>query len=81
MTAILLGLMANTNVYPLLVSLALSSMLLLELVFNQEHRKTYFKQAKQYDLSLSIVILIVLYIIAIYIILPPGDSNNHGGLD
>ncbi len=81
MAAFLLGLMANTNVYPLLVSLALSSMLLLELVFNQKHRKTYFKQAKKYDLSLSIVILIVLYIIAIYIILPPGDSNNHGGLD
>ncbi|MCC5636065.1 hypothetical protein LC593_09385 [Nostoc sp. CHAB 5844] len=78
--AILLGLLANSSAYALLVSFSLSLTLLVEFCFDSEHRKQYFNQSKRYDLFVSIGIIIFSLILSAYIITPPGDSYLHGGL-
>ncbi|AFY42632.1 hypothetical protein [Nostoc sp. PCC 7107] len=79
--AILLGLLANSSAYALLVSFSLSLTLLVEFYLDSEHRKQYFQQSKKYDLFLSIGIIIFSFILSAYIITPPGDSYLHGGLN
>ncbi len=79
--AILLGLLANSSAYGLLVSFSLSLTLLAEFCFDSEHRKHYFTQSQKYDLFLSILIIIFSFILSIYIITPPTDSYLHGGLN
>ena len=79
--AILLSLMANSNAYALFIAFALAVMLAAEFVFDRECRDIYFKQAKKYDLVVSLVILLGGFLLATYIISPPGDSTNHGGVD
>ncbi|WP_375505952.1 hypothetical protein [uncultured Nostoc sp.] len=79
--AILLGLLANSSAYGLLVSFSLSLTLLAEFCFDSEHRQQYFSQSQKYDLFLSIIIIIVSFILCIYIITPPIDSYLHGGLN
>lgn len=79
--AILLGLLANSSAYGLLVSFSLSLTLLAEFCFDSEHRRQYFSQSQKYDLFLSIIIIIVSFILCIYIITPPTDSYLHGGLN
>ena len=78
--SILLGLMANSNAYALFISFALSLTLLLEFFLDTEHRKHYLSQSRKYDLPASCLILLLCYLLAIYIIIPPADSYNHGGL-
>ena len=78
--SILLGLMANSNAYALFISLALSLTLAVELCADVEHRQRYLSKSQKYDLPVSLLILILCYILAIYIITPPPDSYNHGGL-
>ncbi|OKH31580.1 hypothetical protein FACHB389_21255, partial [Nostoc calcicola FACHB-389] len=51
--AILLGLLANSSAYGLLVSFSLALTLLAEFCFDSEHRKQYFNQSQKYDLFLS----------------------------
>ncbi|MEH2420964.1 MAG: hypothetical protein V7K48_08550 [Nostoc sp.] len=79
--AILLGLLANSSAYGLLVSLSLSLTLLAEFCFNSEHRQQYFSQSQKSDLFLSILLIIFSFILSIYIITPPTDSYLHGGLN
>ncbi|MFW9258521.1 hypothetical protein [Nostoc sp. CALU 546] len=79
--AILLGLLANSSAYGLLVSFSLLLTLLAEFCFDNEHRQQYFSQSKKYDLFLSILIVIFSFILSIYIITPPTDSYLHGGLN
>ncbi|MEH1839019.1 MAG: hypothetical protein V7L20_09675 [Nostoc sp.] len=79
--AILLGLLANSSAYGLLVSFSLSLTLLAEFCFDNEHRQQYFSQNRKYDLFLSIVIITFSFILSIYIITPPTDSYLHGGLN
>jgi hypothetical protein len=79
--AILLGLLANSSAYGLLVSFSLSLTLLAEFCFDSEHRQQYFNQSPKYDLFLSIVIIIFSFILSIYIMTPPTDSYLHGGLN
>ncbi len=79
--AILLGLLANSSAYGLLVSFSLSLTLLAEFCFDSEHRQQYFNQSQKYDLFLSIVIIAFSFILSIYIISPPTDSYLHGGLN
>ncbi|MEA5617701.1 hypothetical protein VB711_07605 [Cronbergia sp. UHCC 0137] len=78
--SVLLGLMANSNAYALLISFALLLTLIVEFCFDIEHRNQYFNQNKKYDLWLSIAIIVFCYILAISIITPPADSYLHGGL-
>ena len=78
--SILLGLMANSNAYALFISCALWLTLLVEFCVDAEHRKKYLSQSQKYDLPVSLLILLLCYLLAIYIILPPVDSYNHGGL-
>ena len=78
--SILLGLMANSNAYVLFISFALSLTLLTEFCLDTEHRKLYLSQSKPYDLPASFLILLLCYLLALYIIIPPVDSYNHGGL-
>ncbi|MFN6563328.1 MAG: hypothetical protein RMY28_026525 [Nostoc sp. ChiSLP01] len=79
--AILLGLLANSSAYGLLVSFSLALTLLAEFCFDSEHRKQYFSQSQKYDLLLSILIIIFSFIASIYIITPPTDSYLYGGLN
>ncbi|MDZ8104089.1 MAG: hypothetical protein RM338_00470 [Nostoc sp. DedQUE12a] len=78
--AIVLGLLANSSAYGLLVSFSLSLTLLAEFCFDSEHRQQYFSQSQKYDLLLSILIIIFSFVLSIYIITPPTDSYLHGGL-
>ena len=79
--AILLGLLANSSAYGLLVSFSLSMTLLVEFCFDSEHRHQYFIQSQKYDLFLSIAIITFSFILSIYIITPPTDSYLYGGLN
>lgn len=79
--AILLGLLANSSAYALLISFALSLTLLAEFCFDNEHRIQYFKQSYKYDLLISIGIIIISCLLSAYIIIPPEDSYLHGGLN
>ncbi|WP_334927721.1 hypothetical protein [Nostoc sp.] len=79
--AILLGLLANSSAYGLLVSFSLLLTLLAEFCFDREHRQQYFSQTQKYDLFLSILIITLSFILSIYIITPPTDSYLHGGLN
>ncbi|MEH2453404.1 hypothetical protein [Nostoc sp.] len=79
--AILLGLLANSSAYGLLVSFSLLLTLLAEFSFDSEHRQQYFSQSQKYDLFLSILIIIFSFILSIYIITPPTDSYLYGGLN
>ncbi|MGF1989058.1 MAG: hypothetical protein RMY62_014465 [Nostoc sp. ZfuVER08] len=79
--AIVLGLLANSSAYGLLVSFSLSLTLLAELCFDSEHRKQYFSKSQKYDLFLSIFIILFSFILCIYIITPPTDSYLYGGLN
>ncbi|TAE58645.1 MAG: hypothetical protein EAZ87_12605 [Nostocales cyanobacterium] len=79
--SLLLGLLANTNAYALFISFALLLTLLVELCFDVEHRNKYFQEAQKYDIIISIIIITVTYLLAIYIIIPPSDSYLHGGLN
>ncbi|MCW5317017.1 hypothetical protein GTQ43_25315 [Nostoc sp. KVJ3] len=79
--AILLGLLANSSAYGLLLSLSLLLTLLVEFCFDSEHRHQYFTQSQKYDLFLSIGIIIFSFILSIYIITPPPDSYLYGGLN
>ncbi|MEA5515890.1 hypothetical protein [Nodularia sp. UHCC 0506] len=79
--AILLGLLANSSAYALLVSFAFLLTLLVEFCFDSEHRKQYFHQSHKYDLFLSLGIIIFTLLLSVYIITPPADSYLHGGLN
>ncbi|MDJ0689150.1 MAG: hypothetical protein QNJ41_11630 [Xenococcaceae cyanobacterium MO_188.B32] len=79
--AILMSLMANSNAYALFISFALAIMLVAEFIFAREFRVHYLKNAKNYDLAISLAILIGGFLLSIYIISPPPDSTNHGGVD
>ncbi len=79
--AILIALMANSNAYALFIATALLAMLGLEFIFDREQRSTYWQQSAGYDLALSLGILAIGYGSAIYILMPPLDSTNHGGVD
>ena len=79
--AILMSLMANSNAYALFISFALAIMLAAEFVFDKEFRVHYLKNAKNYDLAIALAILIGGFLLSIYIISPPLDSTNHGGVN
>ncbi|MBN3871657.1 hypothetical protein [Nostoc sp. JL33] len=78
--AILLGLLANSSAYGLLVSFSLSLTLLAEFSFDSDHRQQYFNQSQKYDLFLSIVLIIFCFLLSLYILTPPTDSYLYGGL-
>lgn len=80
-SAVLLTLMANSNAYALFIATALLLMLVLEFVFDAEQRSQYLKQALWFDLALSLLIVAAGYGFSIYILTPPLDSTNHGGVD
>ncbi|MEH1929525.1 hypothetical protein [Nostoc sp.] len=79
--AILLGLLANSSAYGLLVSFSLSLTLLAEFCFDSEHRQQYFSQSQKSDLFLSIAIVTFSFVLSIYILTPPIDSYLYGGLN
>ncbi|QCS50637.1 hypothetical protein FEK30_15055 [Picosynechococcus sp. PCC 11901] len=79
--ATLLGLMANSNAYALFLSLSLFCTLIVEFIFDKNHRRKYFQKSHKLDLLLSALVLFALYALAIYIIAPPADSYNHGGTE
>ncbi len=71
MLAILLALLANTNAYCLLISLALGATLALE-ALTKDNKKWS-------DLGLSLVVFFLGISISIWTLIPPGDSNLQGG--
>ena len=79
--AIALALMANSSAYALFIAIALLAMLGIEFIFDAEARSQYWKQANSYDLGVSLLIVAASFGFAGYILTPPADSYNHGGLD
>lgn len=79
--AILLVLMANSSAHALLIALALAATLAIEWIFDPKARSLYWRQSHSLDLALSMLILAVGFGFAVYILTPPVDSYNHGGLD
>jgi len=78
--AILLALMANSNAYALFIAAALLAMLGLEFLLNEEQRSRYLSHASSYDLVISAIIVAASFGFSAYILTPPIDSTNHGGL-
>jgi hypothetical protein len=77
--AILLALMANSNAYSLFISMALLLMLAIEFMVDPQQRSHAL--SNPYDLVVSLLIIAASYGFSVYILIPPGDSYNHGGLD
>ncbi|MDJ1183571.1 hypothetical protein [Roseofilum casamattae] len=77
--SITLGLMANSHAFAAIISFAAFLALSLEFFLDKEQRATYQARAIEYDLLLSLVILIGFYCFAFAILNPPIDSVNVGG--
>ncbi len=75
--AVLLGLIANVNVYSLLISMALISMLTLEFVLDRQLQQIYLNKSKIWDVIISISIVIFCFALAAYFIIPPVDNNPN----
>ncbi|QLE54938.1 hypothetical protein [Nostoc sp. TCL26-01] len=78
--SLLLGLLANSNLYALFIATCLLTTLAVEFIFDSEHRQQYFSQSQKFDLLLSILIIVFSFFLAIYIMTPPIDSYLNGGL-
>jgi len=78
--AIILGLLANSHAYGLLMAVFLALMLVLEFVFDRTQRCAYLaNHLRRWDLALSLVTVVSSFALAIYCISPPADSRLHGG--
>lgn len=77
--ALTLGIMANSHAYALVIAAFLGLILGLEFLCDRHHRQTYWQRSNLLDLVLSLVIFGVLIGLATYMILPPADSQLHGG--
>lgn len=76
--AVLLGLMANSNIYALLIAVCLTLTLALEFWLDPQQRQAYRKQAPRYDLPLSGFIVVASGLISAYFILPPTSTHSQG---
>ncbi len=74
----ILAIMANTNAYCLLISLALALSLGIEYIFKSHFQ--YETKAKQYDFIAAVIIFLVGIFISILMLLPPADSTLQGGV-
>ncbi|MGK7885624.1 MAG: hypothetical protein AB4057_13495 [Crocosphaera sp.] len=75
--AFILAIMANTNAYCLLISLALGFSLTIEYIF-----KDYFQyqiKPNKYNLIAALFIFFVGVFISVFMLLPPADSTLQGG--
>jgi hypothetical protein len=79
--AIALALLANSSAYGLFIAIALGVMLVVEWGWHGERRSRYLAQPPVTDLILSLLIVAIGFGFATYILIPPVDSHNHGGLD
>jgi len=79
--AMLLMLMINSSAYALLMALALAATLVIEWILNPKARSRDRQYSHALDLMLSVLIFAVGFGFAVYILTPPIDSYNHGGLD
>ncbi|MEA5534362.1 hypothetical protein [Crocosphaera sp. XPORK-15E] len=77
--AFILALMANTNAYCLLISLALALTLMIEYAF--KNKLNYETKANIYNLVYALLLLGIGIIISVFMLLPPGDSTLQGGAD
>lgn len=77
---LILALLANSSAYGLLIAIALAATLVIEWLMDANVRSPYLKRARRYDWVVSLVIIGLGFAFAIYILTPPIDSYNHGGL-
>jgi hypothetical protein len=77
--ALVLGLMANSHAYALMIAISLGLMLGLEWVCDREHRKQFLARSSHWDLLISVGLLLGLCGLAAYVIAPPSNSYLHGG--
>ncbi|ACB51803.1 conserved hypothetical protein [Crocosphaera subtropica ATCC 51142] len=75
--AFILAMMANTNAYCLLISLALAFTLVIEYIFRGYFQ--YETKANQYDLTAALIIFLIGIVISVFMLLPPSDSTLQGG--
>lgn len=79
--AVLLALMANSSAYSLFIATALLVALVLEFVLDGAQRSRYWKHNQAYDLVISLLIVAIGFGFTLYILIPPADSYNHGGIE
>lgn len=77
--AIALSGLANSHAYGLLMSFALLLTLAIEIFLDSRYRQQHLKQRHYYDFLISLVVILVGYTFAVYILTPPADSTNTGG--
>ncbi|MEO0867318.1 MAG: hypothetical protein AAFY17_02495 [Cyanobacteria bacterium J06642_11] len=75
--AVVLVLLANSHAYGLFITLALTFMLVVEWLWRRWQAKP---QPSWWNSSASLLLVLVGIVIALYILIPPGDSTNHGGV-
>jgi hypothetical protein len=75
--AVILAIMANTNAYCLLISLALGFTLAVEYIFRSLF--DYQTKATKYNISIGLIIFLIGIIISVLMLLPPLDSTLQGG--
>ncbi len=75
--AFILAIMANTNAYCLLISLALGLTLAVEYILKSLF--DYHTKATKYNIFLALMIFIIGIIISVLMLLPPLDSTLQGG--
>ncbi len=73
----ILAIMANTNAYCLLISLALGLTLAIEYIFRDYFQ--YQTKASQFDIITALIIFLLGILISVFMLLPPSDSNLQGG--
>ena len=77
--ACLLALLANSNVYGLLIAFSLTVTLILELVLNTIQRKKFLQQqstlirlSPKIDIFCSLIVVLISFIVSAYMIFPPA---------
>ncbi len=77
--ACLLALLANSNIYGLLIAFSLTLTLILELLFNNIQRKKFLQQqstviilSPKIDIFCSLIVVLISFIISTYLIFPPA---------
>lgn len=78
--AVMLALMACSSAYSLFIATGLLAALGVELIVDPQQRSRCLQQGWG-DLALSLLVVAIGFGFTLYILIPPADSYNHGGID
>ncbi|MEO0756840.1 MAG: hypothetical protein AAFY78_08195 [Cyanobacteria bacterium J06648_16] len=78
--AVALALLANSHAYGLFVTVAMTGVLMVEWLLSAEQRSKHRQLAPGWNRWVSLLVVVLGVAIAVYILAPPMDSANHGGV-